>query len=36
LVLRPRDVAATILAKQAHEEHIPLFSRRPADPSNHP
>ena len=25
-----------ILAKQAHEKHIPLFSRRPTDPSNHP
>ncbi|MPZ83184.1 MAG: hypothetical protein GEV28_23435 [Actinophytocola sp.] len=26
----------TILAKQAHEQHIPLFSRKPTDPSNHP
>jgi hypothetical protein len=26
----------TILAKQAHAEHIPLFSRKPTDPSNHP
>ena len=24
------------LARQAHEEHIPLFSRKPTDPSNHP
>lgn len=26
----------TILAKQALEHHIPLFSRSPTDPSNHP
>jgi hypothetical protein len=25
-----------ILARQAHEEHIPLFSRKSTDPSNHP
>ena len=25
-----------ILAKQAHEEHILLFSRQPTDPSSHP
>ena len=26
----------TILAKQAREEHIPCFSRKPTEPSNHP
>ena len=26
----------TILAKQAHEQHIPLFRRKPTDSSNHP
>jgi hypothetical protein len=26
----------TILAKQALEQHIRLFSRKPTDPSNHP
>jgi hypothetical protein len=25
-----------ILAKQAHQEHVPLFSRGPTDPSNQP
>ena len=25
-----------ISARQAHKEHIPLFSRQPTDPSNHP